>query len=90
MKIEDIEEPTRCPDENDRASLIEQAHLEECLDRNRCGREKAPDDFDGQHCVDCGDKIHEKRLAHKLFRCIGCQEQKEKMSQHMRRSFYAV
>lgn len=30
-------------------------------------------DFDGQHCVDCDDPIHPKRLQLGKVRCVDCQ-----------------
>lgn len=32
-----------------------------------------PNNFDGVHCIDCGDEIPEKRLKIGAFRCIDCQ-----------------
>lgn len=34
-------------------------------------------DFDGKHCVDCGDEIIIERLRHGRMRCVGCQSEKE-------------
>lgn len=30
-------------------------------------------DFDGQHCVDCDDPIHPRRLELGKVRCVDCQ-----------------
>jgi RNA polymerase-binding transcription factor DksA len=35
-------------------------------------------DFDGAHCVDCGDEIPPERLAIKRVRCVLCQGLLEK------------
>lgn len=35
-------------------------------------------DFDGLHCVDCGEPIHTARLGLGKVRCVDCQSQLEK------------
>lgn len=39
---------------------------------------EAHPDFDGKHCLDCGNEIPEKRLELQRIRCIACQQAKEK------------
>lgn len=85
MNTDDIEAPVKCSDESDRASLIEQAHIEECINQNKWRREQAPRHFDGVHCIDCDEAIHEKRLAHGFFRCITDQELVEKRAKLRRK-----
>jgi RNA polymerase-binding transcription factor DksA len=41
--------------------------------------EKHPD-FNGQHCVDCGDEIHPVRLELGKVRCIHCQSFLERVN----------
>lgn len=41
--------------------------------RGRSGPESHPD-FDGSHCVDCGDDILPARLLLGKIRCLDCQE----------------
>ena len=31
-----------------------------------------PEEFDGQHCVECNEPIHRQRLNLGLFLCIDC------------------
>lgn len=37
------------------------------------------DDFDGLHCIDCGDAIHPVRLNLGRVRCVYCQVVREEM-----------
>ena len=37
------------------------------------------EDFDGIHCVECGDEIPEGRLALQKIKCVFCQEAFEKI-----------
>jgi len=45
--------------------------------RNKLAPETHPD-FDGAHCVDCGDDMPELRLQMKRVRCVICQTVKER------------
>jgi hypothetical protein len=42
--------------------------------------EAVPPDFDGKHCFDCADDVEPGRLALGKFRCLACQEVKERNS----------
>lgn len=68
----------RFSDENDRASFVEQMHVEESVNQLLHKREKCPYDFDGCHCVDCDQTIPPERLATGAWRDIYCQEMHEK------------
>jgi RNA polymerase-binding transcription factor DksA len=76
----------RCKgDDVEEADLV---HAEKLADQERDNgiaaaraklRDKEPD-FDGQHCVDCGDEIPQARLDMGRARCVTCQEVKEERS----------
>lgn len=68
------------PDLFDEASELEAELREKAVENTR--RLAAPEthpDFDGIHCVDCGDPIHHARLSLGKVRCINCQEYLERM-----------
>jgi RNA polymerase-binding transcription factor DksA len=66
-------------DPNDEASELEQAHRESAINAAsmKAGRETHPD-FDGEHCVHCGDPIHPLRLEMGRVRCVYCQSALER------------
>lgn len=83
--IVDEFEPTA--DENDRASNAEYTHTQDSLERVRAlAKPEAHPDFDGKHCVDCGDVIPKARLALGKVRCVNCQERIEGRAALHRRS----
>lgn len=81
MALEKNENYFELTDESDRASAIEAQFNEDALEeaRRRTGPETSPD-FDGQHCVDCGENIPAARLRLIKIRCIDCQTLKEKQT----------
>lgn len=81
------DEPERFADESDRASNIELISNEESVKKFLRGIEKAPPEFDGKHCIDCGHEIPEARLATGAFRDIHCQT-KHEFRQRNHRSHY--
>lgn len=85
----DHDEPDveRISDESDRASKIEMDGTQECLRRTLAKVEKAPDYFDGTHCIECGEPIPEARLKIGGFRDIFCQQQHELRSKNHRSYF---
>lgn len=66
-------------DEIDRASALETMANEEGVRKVLRRMEKPPSDFDGTHCVECGEPIPEKRLSTGAFRDIYCQQRIETM-----------
>lgn len=61
-------------DEADQAQWIQLA--EQASFRERARVANAPEthpDFDGQHCIDCGNEIPEARLQLFKIRCVECQ-----------------
>lgn len=64
-------------DSFDHASDIELAFREAAIARARQA-EAVPKDFDGESCTDCGLEIPKGRLALGKFRCVHCQELKDK------------
>lgn len=68
----------RIPDESDRASLIEAAFTEESIEmaRKAIAPETHPE-FDGIHCVECGEEIPDVRLRLGKVRCVECQREIE-------------
>lgn len=68
-------------DENqfEMAGRLSEAQRQQALDR--AARRAAPEthpDFDGTHCVECGDAIPAGRLALLRVRCVACQSTLEK------------
>ncbi len=70
----EIEFVGHVPDQSDRASLIEAAFTEESIEiaRKAMAPETHPD-FDGIHCVECGEEIPDIRLRLGKVRCVECQ-----------------
>ena len=69
-------EPTA--DENDRASNAEYIHNQDALERVRAlAKPESHPDFDGNHCVECGEGIPKQRLAIGKVRCVSCQQRLE-------------
>lgn len=75
----------RVPDTLDRAAMEARIQTEESIRRVLRHTEKAPHDFDGHTCIDCGEEIQPERLATGAFRDIYCQVVHETKSKHMRR-----
>ena len=51
-------------DENDRASNAELSHNQDSVERIRAlAKPESHPDFDGRHCVDCGEAIPKPRLT---------------------------
>lgn len=72
-------ETAKAPDPSDQASLQEEMFRSASIAAAAaaCAPERHPD-FDGVHCLDCGDEIPEGRLQMKRIRCVYCQTAKEK------------
>ena len=83
----EIAEFERTADENERATLIEVQFTDAALE---AAREKAKPqfhvDFDGAHCVECGEAIPAVRLALGRVRCVACQEHLEREARAYRQS----
>ena len=71
-------------DNLDHATDIEMAYRASAEKAARW-KEPVPKDFDGENCFDCGEGIAPARLALEKFRCIICQELKERGSKLFRR-----
>jgi RNA polymerase-binding transcription factor DksA len=79
-------EDTRCGNARHTDAFEQAAALQERM--NEAGlaevrRAVAPEyhpDFDGKHCIDCGDDIPPKRLEMRRIRCVGCQSRLEVLS----------
>ncbi len=68
-------------DENDRASNAEYTHNQDALDRIRAlAKPETHPDFDGRHCVECGEPVLKARLALGKVRCVICQARIERQS----------
>lgn len=62
-------------DDNDRASNAEFSHNQDSLERIRAlAKPESHPDFDGRHCVDCGEPIPKQRLVLGKVRCVSCQQ----------------
>ncbi|NBT34014.1 MAG: TraR/DksA family transcriptional regulator [Betaproteobacteria bacterium] len=81
MSLEKNENYFELTDESDRASAVEAQFNEDALElaRRKIAPEVSPD-FDGLHCIACGEKILAARLKLGKIRCIDCQTLKEKQS----------
>lgn len=77
MKELEVQDLERVADVSDLASNHEQAHNERCIDAVLSSKEATPEDFDGKHCVECGQEILPDRLKTGAFRDIHCQERVE-------------
>jgi RNA polymerase-binding transcription factor DksA len=78
MRELDVPDLERVSDVSDMASKVEESNNALALDRILSKIEKAPDDFDGIHCIDCGQEIIQARLNTGAFRDIHCQEVHER------------
>lgn len=77
INAESWEEPLS--DESDRASRLEAAFTEHALEAVRARSEPETDpEFDGEHCLDCGEQIPPARLALGRIRCVHCQHVRER------------
>jgi RNA polymerase-binding transcription factor DksA len=66
-------------DNLDVAADLQQAMNEEATARvQRAAAPETSPDFDGEHCIVCGDEIPEARLMLRRIRCVLCQTAKEK------------
>lgn len=68
-------------DEADIASALEAGFIAQALEKHK--EKVAPEthpDFDGTHCIDCGEPIPSLRLAMFKVRCVDCQSELEKMN----------
>ena len=75
----------RIPDTLDRAAQEDGLRVQDCVNKVLNAIEKAPHDFDGQHCIDCDEEIPAERLSTGAFRDIYCQVVHETKLKHMRR-----
>lgn len=74
------------------AELVDQAQLQQQENEARAlskvraalGPETHPD-FDGKHCLDCGDTIPQKRRMMDKIRCVNCQDALERGSKLRRK-----
>jgi RNA polymerase-binding transcription factor DksA len=72
-------------DESDRASAIEAIFNEDALrDAKKRAQPETHPDFDGTHCVGCGEEIPAARLELSRIRCVECQDQLERRRKLMR------
>lgn len=80
MKDEDVQ-IERCSDPLDMASRHEEAFTALALKAaaKNLERETHPD-FDGQHCMECGNEIEDGRLKLHKIRCIECQRAIEQLN----------
>lgn len=67
----------RHADEGDHASDLERLSNEESVKKALKQIEKPPSDFDGVHCIECGEPIPKPRLKTGAFRDIYCQQKIE-------------
>lgn len=73
------------PDESDRASAIVAILNEDALrEARKLAQPETHPDFDGSHCVVCGEKIPKARLKLGRVRCVECQEKLERNRKLMR------
>ena len=83
--LKDIQElDFKTKDEGDLSSAVETLHLNLSLYQHKQNTElnkpKAPFDFDGVHCYDCGEEIPEYRLKTiGDFLCTECREMRNKL-----------
>lgn len=83
----DVPEFERLADIGDQASKLESLAVEEGVKKVLKNIEVPPEDFDGVHCVDCGQEIVKARLDTGAFRDITCQEIFERNRKN-HRSYY--
>lgn len=73
-----LDELEPAADENDRASHAEYSHNLDSIERIRAlVKPESHPDFDGRHCIECGDLIPKPRLSLGKIRCVSCQERIE-------------
>lgn len=79
LKTAELDFSTEVYDEAEIASALEIGFIAHALEmhKSKVAPESHPD-FDGEHCVDCDEKIHEVRLTMGRVRCVHCQEFLEK------------
>ncbi len=76
-----VDELEPSADENDRASNAEFAHNQDALERVRAlAKPETDPDFDGCHCVECGEPIPKARLALSKVRGVTCQQRLEDLA----------
>lgn len=74
-------------DENERATLIEAQFTDAALEAARQNaKPQFHTDFDGAHCVECGEAMPAVRLALGRVRCVACQEHLERKARAYRQS----
>lgn len=79
MTVELNENIQELTDEADRANVIETIFQESALrDAQRRAAPETHPDFDGEHCVDCGENIPQARLKLLKVRCVDCQSVRER------------
>lgn len=71
-------------DQCDIAAENEERFRNEAI-RAAAAKRKAPDDFDGTHCVECDVEIPAGRLALGCFTCVECQTFLENQKKFYRR-----
>ncbi len=81
-----IDEMERIPDVSDIASDLEEKLRIEGVKRIQA-KCKAPPDFDGVHCTECGEPIPQDRLATGAYTDIDCQRAIEFRSKNHRSYF---
>lgn len=79
LEIDPSEMNNEVYDDGEIASVNELNHIIHALKNHKA--KVAPEthpDFDGNHCIECGEKIPEKRLNLGRIRCYECQTALEK------------
>lgn len=67
------------------ADNLAEAHRNFGIEKSRIAMQKQVSaDFNGVNCIDCGDTIHEKRLAMQRIRCTDCESDQETRSRLFR------
>jgi RNA polymerase-binding transcription factor DksA len=64
-------------DNLDRATEVEESFRDAAMRRLQ-RQEKVPSEFDGMSCTECDCEIPQGRLALGKFRCVECQDFREK------------
>jgi RNA polymerase-binding transcription factor DksA len=84
MKIN--REVERATDPIDQAANNTSLYLDIALNaqKDKLAPETHPD-FDGEHCVECGDDMPKARLEMNRVRCMPCQERKERAAKQFTR-----
>ena len=74
-------------DETDQAQLLQLMEQAAISQRAReLGRAETHPDFDGAHCVECGDDMPQARLTLRRVRCVHCQTFLEEQALRVRRT----